>query len=215
MTKTSTAQALFTFLQMHFLFVNSTVIVERFGLFARYDQTTCCSLSTNFRFGFMHLVATNLALWVRTVIWESANEWIHHVYSQSIAKVGLGGDVIRVPDTPVAIGNRRSDDLFFRDRSIGDIGNYDYTDAATSQAFSLAGLGQGCNGSLPISPDHIAQVISLYACFNDNTLGRLWTSSMPYLFPFIVEYRYAAHLLYSFYSTCSSRMLYSPFEPRI
>merc|ERR1712223_1915383 len=46
-----------------------------------------------------------------------------------------------------------------------------------------------CNGTLPISPDHIAQVISLYACFNDNTLGRLWTSSMPYLFPFIVEYR--------------------------
>ena len=33
------------------------------------------------------------------------------------------------------------------------------------------------------------QVISLYACFNDNTLGKLWTSSMPYLFPFIVEYR--------------------------
>ena len=30
-------QALFTFLQMHFLFVNSTVIVERFGLFARYS----------------------------------------------------------------------------------------------------------------------------------------------------------------------------------
>jgi len=167
-------QALFTFLQMHFLFVNSTVIVERFGLFAR--------------FGFMHLVATNLALWVRTVIWESANEWIHHVYSHSIAQVGLNGDVIRVPDTPVAIGNRRSDDLFFRDRSIGDVGNYDYTDAATSQAFSLAGLTQGCNGTLPISPDHIAQVISLYACFNDNTLGRLWTSSMPYLFPFIVEY---------------------------
>ena len=147
------------------------------------------------RFGFMHLVATNLALWVRTVIWESANEWIHHVYSHSIASAGLNGDVIRVPDTPVAIGNRRSDDLFFRDRSIGDIGNYDYTDAATSQAFSLAGLSQpGCNGTLPISPDHIAQVISLYACFNDNTLGRLWTSSMPYLFPFIVEYRCDTYL---------------------
>ena len=196
-------QALFTFLQMHFLFVNSTVIVERFGLFARYISG---NLSQDYhclylRFGFMHLVATNLALWVRTVIWESANEWIHHVYSHSIAQVGLNGDVIRVPDTPVAIGNRRSDDLFFRDRSIGDVGNYDYTDAATSQAFSLAGLSQGCNGTLPISPDHIAQVISLYACFNDNTLGRLWTSSMPYLFPFIVEYRYAACLLYSFYST--------------
>jgi len=49
-------------------------------------------------------------------------------------------------------------------------------------------LGGGCNATLPISPDHIRQVISLYACFNDNTLGKLWTSSMPYLFPFIVEY---------------------------
>ena len=154
-------QALFTFLQMHFLFVNSTVIVERFGLFAR--------------FGFMHLVATNLALWVRTVIWESANEWIHHVYSQSIAEVGLAGDVIRVPDSPVAIGNRRSDEFLFRDRSIGDVGNFDYTDAASSPiSGAFGGLNQqGCNGSLPISPDHIAQVISLYACFNDNTLGRL------------------------------------------
>ena len=82
MTITSTVKALFTFLQMHFLFVNSTVIVERFGLFAR--------------FGFIHLVATNLALWVRTVIWESANEWIHHVYTESINVLNNG--VISVPD---------------------------------------------------------------------------------------------------------------------
>jgi hypothetical protein len=34
----------------------------------------------------------------------------------------------------------------------------------------------------------------MYACFNNNTLGKLWTSSMPYLFPFIVEYRYAPGL---------------------
>ncbi|RXG53097.1 hypothetical protein Avbf_16149, partial [Armadillidium vulgare] len=36
------------------------VIVEKFGQIAR--------------FGFMHLVATNLALWVRMVVWESAND---------------------------------------------------------------------------------------------------------------------------------------------
>ena len=36
------------------------------------------------RFGFMHLVATNLALWIRTVIWESANEWIHHIYRHKV-----------------------------------------------------------------------------------------------------------------------------------
>ncbi len=98
-------QALFTFLQMHFLFVNSQVIVERFGLVAR--------------FGFMHLVATNLALWVRTIIWESANEWIHHIYRHKMASAvtsGLGGglesgglaEVASKPllDGPVALGLR-------------------------------------------------------------------------------------------------------------
>ena len=106
----------------------------------------------------MHLVATNLALWVRTVIWESANEWIHHVYSHSIASVGLNGDVIRVPDTPVAIGNRRSDDLFFRDRSIGDIGNYDFVNGPEAALALSSKLGGGCNATMPISPDHIRQV---------------------------------------------------------
>ena len=48
-------------------------------------------------------------------------------------------------------------------------------------------LGQ----ALPISQEHLKYVIGLYECFNDNALGKLWTSSMPYLFPFIIEYRYA------------------------
>jgi len=161
-------QALFTFLQMHFLFVNSTVIVERFGLMAR--------------FGFIHLVATNLSLWVRTIIWESANEWIHHVYVDSLKKVS--SDVIKVPDSPLSFG-LDSDDYAFRDRS--DIGNYDYTGQSRTNTF-IQQFKDGCNSSFPVSNQHIGQVISLYACFNDNTLGRLWTSSMPYLFPFIVEY---------------------------
>ena len=73
------------------------VIVERFGLFAR--------------FGFMHLVATNLALWVRTIIWESANEWIHHLYKNRGQNqgLGMGGDVFSTPlggDGPLALGLR-------------------------------------------------------------------------------------------------------------
>ena len=81
----------------------SQVIVERFGLFSR--------------FGFMHVVATNLALWVRTIIWESANEWIHHIYRED-AKAGLlrgGADGVVasrpsssdfVLDSPIALGLR-------------------------------------------------------------------------------------------------------------
>ncbi|KAB7507247.1 Otopetrin-1 [Armadillidium nasatum] len=68
-------QALFTFLQMHFLFVNSEVIVEKFGQIAR--------------FGFMHLVATNLALWVRMVVWESANDSMTLLDERSTYDIGL------------------------------------------------------------------------------------------------------------------------------
>jgi hypothetical protein len=69
--------------------------VERFGLFAR--------------FGFMHLVATNLALWVRTIIWESANEWIHHLYKNrghtqaAAAAAAAGGGAADVFSTPLGI----------------------------------------------------------------------------------------------------------------
>merc|ERR1719367_1132773 len=51
--------------------------------------------------------------------------------------------------------------------------------------------------TLPVSQGHINYVVSLYTCFNNNTLGKLWTSSMPYLFPFIVEYRIKIELHFS------------------
>lgn len=49
------------------------VLVERFGLVAR--------------FGFMHLAATNLALWARLVVWESGNEWTYFVHLAQSAGV--------------------------------------------------------------------------------------------------------------------------------
>lgn len=104
-------QALFTFLQMHFLFVNSEVIVEKFGQVAR--------------FGFMHLVATNIAIWIRMVVWESANDWIKVNYKE-------------VPLDEV--------------------------------------------------PPYAGHVLRLYDCFQNNSLGKLWTNAQPYLFPFLVEY---------------------------
>ncbi|XP_059078966.1 proton channel OtopLc-like [Tigriopus californicus] len=203
-------QALFTFLQMHFLFVNSQVIVERFGLFAR--------------FGFMHLVATNLCLWIRTIIWESANEWIHHIYrdnEQNRLLLTGGGDVFasstKIRETPLALGLRAGTvnygpytNNYFTDRSFTNVDDneYEYVDNSFGQGSaplgeiqappSAAQFGTFCNNSsLPIAKEHLKYVISLYQCFNDNALGKLWTSSMPYLFPFIIEYRIKVELHFS------------------
>ena len=61
----------------------------------------------------MHLVATNLALWVRTIIWESANEWIHHIYRDKaggedslVGESGIGITSIDGNTGPLALGLR-------------------------------------------------------------------------------------------------------------
>lgn len=67
------------------------MLVEKFGLLAR--------------FGFMHLIATNVSLWIRTVVWESANEWLHYLHHQQIHQgvaagsgVGVGPVALRQTD---------------------------------------------------------------------------------------------------------------------
>ncbi|XP_043256036.1 proton channel OtopLc-like [Colletes gigas] len=141
---------LFTFLQMHFLFVNSQVLVERFGLAAR--------------FGFIHLAATNIAVWIRMVIWDSAQEWTYFVH---LAQRGLHNSAspLNLRGFPESL-IRHSRDL--RDHSSPD--------KSVFQPYQ------------PISNEQISQVIALQECLNTNTLGQLWTSSMPFLYPFIVQF---------------------------
>ncbi|XP_017757100.1 PREDICTED: uncharacterized protein LOC108548587 [Eufriesea mexicana] len=141
---------LFTFLQMHFLFVNSQVLVERFGLAAR--------------FGFIHLTATNIAVWVRLVIWDSAQEWTYFVH---LAQRGLHNSVspLNLRGFPESL-IRHSRDLL----------DHSSVEKHVFQPYQ------------PISNEQISQVIALQECLNTNTLGQLWTSSMPFLYPFIVQF---------------------------
>nr|CAD7432807.1 unnamed protein product [Timema monikensis] len=53
-------QMIFTFMQMYFIFMNSRLNIHRFKVLAR--------------FGLMHIVATNLCVWIRTLVLESLKE---------------------------------------------------------------------------------------------------------------------------------------------
>ena len=62
------------------------MLVEKFGLVAR--------------FGFMHLAATNIALWIKLIIIETGLEWIYFVYlaqsnaaASNAAAAGYDSDV--------------------------------------------------------------------------------------------------------------------------
>ncbi|KAK3927549.1 Proton channel OtopLc [Frankliniella fusca] len=53
-------QMVFTFMQMYFIFMNSRLNIHRFKVIAR--------------FGLMHIVATNICVWIRTLMLESLKE---------------------------------------------------------------------------------------------------------------------------------------------
>lgn len=55
---------IFTFLQMHFLFMNIPRVLKSLGWFRNI--------------GLMHLQAANLAVWIRLFLWETAKEWLEH-----------------------------------------------------------------------------------------------------------------------------------------
>ena len=57
--------------------------------------------------------------------------------------------------------SRRSDGFFIDDRSLDDIGNYDFVNGPEAALALSSKLGGGCNATLPISPDHIRQVRKL------------------------------------------------------
>ncbi|KAG1693948.1 Proton channel OtopLc [Nymphon striatum] len=58
-------QAFFTFVQMHFIFTDSRKALKKLGWFGWFAMS--------------HLAATNLAVWVRIVVMETANDWMYHV----------------------------------------------------------------------------------------------------------------------------------------
>ncbi|XP_015123870.1 proton channel OtopLc [Diachasma alloeum] len=144
----------FTFLQMHFLFVNSQVLVERFGLVAR--------------FGFIHLAATNIAVWARLVIWNSAQEWTYFVH---LAQKGSENT-----SSP------------FNVRAFSGSLTRHVRDNFNRQIASETNFSPQHSYYQPISDEQISQAVTLQECLNANTLGQLWISSMPFLYPFIVQF---------------------------
>ncbi|XP_076176096.1 proton channel otopetrin-like a isoform X2 [Ptiloglossa arizonensis] len=68
-------QMIFTFMQMYFIFMNSRLNIHRFKVIAR--------------FGLMHVVATNLCVWIRTLVLESIKEIAKHHQKMGQFETGI------------------------------------------------------------------------------------------------------------------------------
>ncbi|XP_043484185.1 proton channel OtopLc isoform X6 [Leptopilina heterotoma] len=67
-------QMIFTFMQMYFIFMNSRLNIHRFKVIAR--------------FGLMHVVATNVCVWIRTLVLETLKDIT--VYHKSLGRKEIG-----------------------------------------------------------------------------------------------------------------------------
>lgn len=79
----------FTFIQLYFIFLNSKMCIHKYQSVAR--------------FGLMHMVATNLCVWLRMVVQESKHEILHLTQHQKHAEHGSdhGNDTHDVYNTTV------------------------------------------------------------------------------------------------------------------
>lgn len=130
------------------------------------------------------------------MIWDSAQEWTYFVHlaqheqETSVSPLNLRG-------FPGSL-TRQSRDLigvhFFTIRYLV-VSRLNRRGGCNARCFSLPEDSTTKTSTFkpyqPVSNEQISQVIALQECLNTNTLGQLWTSSMPFLYPFIVQFRYA------------------------
>ncbi|XP_042891325.1 proton channel OtopLc-like isoform X4 [Penaeus japonicus] len=147
-------QLVFTFMQMYFVFMNARLNIHKFKFLAR--------------FGLMHIVATNLCVWVRTLVRESLKEINEFKVSQ-----GQKGE-----DYMILEGIRRA----LANRGLLAPNGYLYN---LDKFVEM----QEINETLQQESAWVTEEdIVNRTCERVEIMGSIVSDSAPYLYPFIVEY---------------------------
>nr|XP_014286683.1 uncharacterized protein LOC106687351 isoform X8 [Halyomorpha halys] len=146
-------QMVFTFMQMYFIFMNSRLNIHRFKVIAR--------------FGLMHIVATNLCVWIRTLVLESLKEISGYLERNlTTASPSTASFANEFPSfgRPAALTQLST--------PVSPVINWDHI------------------GDSPLAPQALIDHRSLSSenCERNNIMGTIVQDSAPYLFPFIIEY---------------------------
>uniref|UniRef100_A0A2A4JG08 Otopetrin n=1 Tax=Heliothis virescens TaxID=7102 RepID=A0A2A4JG08_HELVI len=181
-------QMVFTFMQMYFIFMNSRLNIHRFKVIAR--------------FGLMHVVATNICVWIRTLVLESLKEITdYHVKNpQGYSGEGVLGKVIRkhtlrhsgkvfgaastaatsIASTVITTAKTTGEQLMNVVTSKAVPTTTPTTMTNSSEIFeSFDGLNPAAL---------IANIDNTTVCGRNPIMGTIVTDSAPYLYPFIIEY---------------------------
>ncbi|KAL0839426.1 hypothetical protein ABMA28_016149 [Loxostege sticticalis] len=185
-------QMVFTFMQMYFIFMNSRLNIHRFKVIAR--------------FGLMHVVATNICVWIRTLVLESLKEITDYHVRNPLGVPGEGvlGKVIRkhtlrhsgkVFGAPTAVTTVAST-VLSTVKSAGEQILNVVTSTTTAEPTTISTTSTTMTNSTEIfeSFDNlnpaalIANIDNTTVCGRNPIMGTIVTDSAPYLYPFIIEY---------------------------
>lgn len=136
--------AFFTFLQMHFLFMNSQRVAKSLGC-ARHIV-------------LMHLVAANVAVWLRLLLWETSSEWLRQNHVLHSEQTMWPPRALNF--TTHAIDERGDHKVYFTSDCLWRL-------QETEEA---------------------ERMLTLQRCLHNSTIGAIWKKAMPFLSPFIVQY---------------------------
>ncbi|XP_063823550.1 proton channel OtopLc isoform X7 [Ostrinia nubilalis] len=184
-------QMVFTFMQMYFIFMNSRLNIHRFKVIAR--------------FGLMHVVATNICVWIRTLVLESLKEITDYHVKNPLGVPGEGvlGKVIRKHTLRhsgkvygiTTAATTAASTVMSTVKSAGEQ-ILNVVTSTTAEPTTTSTMSTTTNNSTEIfeSFDNlnpaalIANIDNTTVCGRDPIMGTIVSDSAPYLYPFIIEY---------------------------
>ncbi|KAK7091223.1 proton channel OtopLc-like isoform X1 [Littorina saxatilis] len=175
---------IFTFSQLYFIFMNSKMCIHRYKVVAR--------------FGLMHMAATNICVWFRSIVVETLHEiHHHHVHAHDEHHDDdlhhLGDDLRHLGTDHASDHTEASYDNLHTDTE-------NVTVSLGRKLFAVA--ASAVNGSGGASLGGLLEM----RCSWDNMMGKAVDSAGPYLYPCTIEYSLmCAGILYVMWNNVGTR----------
>ncbi|CAH0759072.1 unnamed protein product [Diatraea saccharalis] len=183
-------QMVFTFMQMYFIFMNSRLNIHRFKVIAR--------------FGLMHVVATNICVWIRTLVLESLKEITDYHVKNPLGLPGEGvlGKVIRkhtlrhsgkVFGAATTAATTVASTVLTTAKNAGEQILNVVTSSTTAEPTTTSSTTDNATEIFEsfdnLNPAAlIANIDNTTVCGRNPIMGTIVADSAPYLYPFIIEY---------------------------
>ncbi|KAI9561301.1 hypothetical protein GHT06_012257 [Daphnia sinensis] len=182
--------AAFVFLQMYFIFISARLNIHKFKAIAR--------------FGLMHCLATNVCVWIRTLVRESLKEINHHydhhpndaeklhmTHQQHVASSSAAAVAVAAQHQASAAAADTQAFLHHVAEAVAAAVGSEEDGSASVYEFVNDTLAEALSAAIEVKSKEKANLWELtgnVSCGRHIFLGELIMKAAPFLYPFLIEY---------------------------